>query len=108
MRGPSATEKLAAITLGLIAVISPLYIDRRRLFASEDDEDEDGFGFSALLPLLLMLFLIGAISATCFVDRRFMRFDPYWIHRVGGSSFGIVALLFVLGFVLKCKASFNS
>jgi len=105
MRGPSATEKLTAITLGLLAVISPLYIDRRGWFEPEEEEEEDGFGFSALLPVVLIL-LIAAINVTCFLDRRFVRFDPYWIHRVGGSSFGIVALLFVLGFVLKCKASF--
>jgi hypothetical protein len=47
-----------------------------------------------------------AINVACFVDRRVVRFDPYWIHRVGGSSCGLMATLLLLGFVLKCKASF--
>ncbi|ONK65368.1 uncharacterized protein A4U43_C07F36390 [Asparagus officinalis] len=105
MRAPSATEKFTALTLALLAVMSPLYIDRRPRF-DPDEEDEDG-SLSVLLPLVLIL-LIVAINVTCFFDRRFVRFDPYWIHRVGGSSFGIVALLFVLGFVLKFKASLRS
>jgi hypothetical protein len=34
-----------------------------------------------------------------------VRFDPYWIHRVWGSSGGLMLMLLLLGFVLKCKAS---
>ncbi|EMS64315.1 hypothetical protein TRIUR3_31688 [Triticum urartu] len=69
-------------------------------------EGEGGWGLllpAALwLPALLVV-LILAINVACFVDRRVVRFDPYWIHRVGGSSCGLMATLLLLGFVLKCK-----
>ncbi|XP_068476114.1 uncharacterized protein [Phaseolus vulgaris] len=97
----SSYERVAAISLVVLAVASPLYIDRRP--ESElDDEQSINLGF--LLPLLLFV-LILAIALSAFLDRNFTRFDRHWIHRVGGSSGGIVLILVVLFLVLKCKAS---
>ncbi|PKU76016.1 uncharacterized protein LOC110093312 [Dendrobium catenatum] len=104
MSRPTVTEKVFAISIVLLAMISPLYIGKK---AAEEDEDEENRSLSFWLPLLLIL-LISCISLTCFMDQRFLRFDPYWIHRVGGSSCGIFTFLLVLGFVLKCKASFGT
>ena len=98
----SSTEKLVCVVVAVLAVLSPLYIDRRP--AAESDDEEDGGGSALWLPALLVV-LILAINVTCFVDRRVVRFDPYWIHRVWGSSGGLMAMLLLLGFVLKCKAS---
>ncbi|XP_042478390.1 uncharacterized protein LOC122059584 [Macadamia integrifolia] len=98
-------ERLVAIVLALLAVLSPLYIDRKP--AAEVEEDEDGtisFVSWAWLPLLLVVLII-SINMSCYLDRRLKRFDPYWIHRVGGSPCGILALLMLLALVLKCKAS---
>ncbi|XP_003558683.1 uncharacterized protein LOC100839946 [Brachypodium distachyon] len=107
MGRPTSTEKLVCVVLAVLAVLSPLYIDREP--AEDEEDEEEGWGLllpSALwLPGLLMV-LILAINVACFVDRRVVRFDPYWIHRVGGSSCGLMATLLLLGFVLKCKASF--
>lgn len=107
MGRPSSTEKLVCVALAALTVLSPLYMDRE--FEAEEEEEEEGWGLllpSALwLPALLVV-LILAINVACFVDRRVVRFDPYWIHRVGGSSCGLMATLLLLGFVLKCKASF--
>ncbi|XP_043719519.1 uncharacterized protein LOC122667326 [Telopea speciosissima] len=101
-------ERVVAIVLALIAVLSPLYIDRKQAVELEEDEDGSGSTISfvswAWLPLLLVI-LIVAINMSCYLDRRFKRFDPYWIHRVGGSPCGILALLLLLALVLKCKAS---
>ena len=99
----SSTEKLVCVVVAVLAVLSPLYIDRRPAAESDDDED-DGGGSALWLPALLVV-LILAINVTCFMDRRVVRFDPYWIHRVWGSSGGLMAMLLLLGFVLKCKAS---
>ncbi|KAJ1298558.1 hypothetical protein BS78_01G462600 [Paspalum vaginatum] len=99
----SSTEKLVCFVLAVLAVLSPLYIDRRP--ASERDDDDDDEGGSALWLPALLVALILAINVTCFMDRRVIRFDPYWIHRVWGSSCGLMAMLLLLGFVLKCKAS---
>ncbi|KAJ0988470.1 hypothetical protein J5N97_006826 [Dioscorea zingiberensis] len=98
----SSSEKLVAIALGLLAVLSPLYIDRKP--PVDPEIDCEGGGLILWLPLVLILLVI-AINVTYFLDRRFMRFDPYWIHRVGGSSCGIVAILFVLILVLWLKSS---
>jgi hypothetical protein len=98
----SSTEKLAAVVLGILAVLSPLYIDRKPVH--EEDED-DGNGILTLWLPFLLLFLIVAINFSCLTDKGCMRFDPYWIHRVGGSSCGIIICLLFIGFVLKCKAS---
>ncbi|XP_008802449.1 uncharacterized protein LOC103716287 [Phoenix dactylifera] len=105
MRRTTYTEKLAAIALGLLAVLSPLYIDRK---PPVEPEYDDGYGSLAMWLPFVLIVLIVVINFTCFLDRRFTRFDPYWIHRVGGSSCGIIAILLVLGFVLKCKASLKS
>lgn len=99
----SSYERLVAIGLALLAVLSPLYIDRRTVDDSELDLQEP-ISFAAWLPLLLLV-LILAITLSLYLDRSFTRFDPYWIHRVGGSSSGIMITLMVLALVLKCKAS---
>ncbi|KAM3063088.1 hypothetical protein ACUV84_006054 [Puccinellia chinampoensis] len=107
MGRPSSTAKLVCVALAVLAVLSPLYIDREA--EAEEEEEEEGWGWGALPSALwlpaLMVVLIVAINVACFVDRRVVRFDPYWIHRVGGSSCGLMATLLLLGFVLKCKAS---
>ncbi|RLN16506.1 uncharacterized protein C2845_PM02G35830 [Panicum miliaceum] len=95
----TSTEKLVCVVVAVLAVLSPLYIDRRPAAESEDEE-EDGGGSALWLPALLVV-LILAINVTCFMDRRVVRFDPYWIHRVWGSSGGLMAMLLLLGFVLK-------
>ncbi|MCD9646217.1 hypothetical protein HAX54_035894 [Datura stramonium] len=92
---------LLAIGLSLVAILSPLYIDRRKLV--DPELEEQSLAISSYLPLL-MLFLIIAIAMSCYLDHSFTRFDPYWIYRVGGSSTGILILLLVLAFVLKFKA----
>jgi hypothetical protein len=98
----TSTEKLVCVVVAVLAVLSPLYIDRR---PEAERDDDDGAAASALwLPGLLAV-LILAINVTCFVNRRVVRFDPYWIHRVWGSSGGLMLMLLLLGFVLKCKAS---
>ncbi|KAL5210022.1 hypothetical protein ABZP36_005645 [Zizania latifolia] len=104
MGRPSSTERLACVVVAVLAVLSPLYIDRQP--AAESDEEEDGVLSSALWLPALLIVLVLAINVTCILDRRVVRFDPYWIHRVGGSSCGLMATLLLLGFVLKCKASF--
>ncbi|CAD5185673.1 unnamed protein product [Musa acuminata subsp. malaccensis] len=96
----SSTQRLVVITVGLLAVLSPLYVGRR----GRVEPDDDGGG-GALSLWLLLLLLVFVINLTCCADRRIMRFDPYWIHRFGGSSCGIIVLLLVLGVVLRCKAS---
>lgn len=100
----SSTEKLVCFVLAVLAVLSPLYIDRRPAAERDEEEDEDGGPSALWLPAVLVA-LILAINVTCFMDRRVVRFDPYWIHRVWGSSGGLLAMLLLLGFVLRCKAS---
>ncbi|GJN08906.1 hypothetical protein PR202_ga26866 [Eleusine coracana subsp. coracana] len=106
MERSSSTEKLVCVVVAVLAVLSPLYIDRRP--EKEIDDEEDGGATSALLLPGLLVVLILAINLTCFMDRPVVRFDPYWIHRVWGSSCGLMAMLLLLGFVLKCKASLYS
>ncbi|KAH7523882.1 uncharacterized protein LOC107420132 [Ziziphus jujuba] len=97
----SSFERLVAIGLGLLAVFSPLYINRKE----ESDPELDGaFSFDYWLPLFLLI-LIMAITVSLYLDRRLTRFDPYWIHRVGGSSGGIIAILMILAIILKCKSA---
>ncbi|XP_072988398.1 uncharacterized protein [Typha latifolia] len=104
-RTTTSTEKLTVIALGLLAVLSPLYIDRKPVV--EPDDDYQSWSLASWLPVLLILLII-VINFTCYLDGRFTRFDPYWIHRMGGSSCGIMVCLLILGLVLKCKASINS
>lgn len=95
-------ERLVVIGLALLAVISPLYIDRK--LESDEECEEEPFNLVSWLPLLLLM-LILAIVLSRYLDQSCSRFDPYWIHRVGGSSCGIVLILLVLVLVLKCKGS---
>ncbi|GLT85607.1 hypothetical protein SLE2022_037940 [Rubroshorea leprosula] len=99
----SSVERLVAIGLTILAVVSPLYVNRQAP-ADELDEDEQPGDLSSWLPLLLLV-LILAIFLSLYFDQSFSRFDPYSIHRVGGSSSGIILILLVLAFVLKFKAS---
>ncbi|XP_061374848.1 uncharacterized protein LOC133317065 [Gastrolobium bilobum] len=98
----SSYERVAVIGLVALAVASPLYIDRKSECDLEDDENFINVAVS--LPLLLFL-LISCIVLSTFLDQSFTRFDRYWIHRVIGSSGGIVVILTVLFLVLKCKSS---
>lgn len=99
----SSYEKLVALGLGLLAVVSPLYIDRKPVV---DPELEDQpINLASWVPLLLFV-LILATGLSLYLDRRFTRLDPYWIHRVGGSSSGIIVILVILAVVIKFKASY--
>ncbi|KAJ0030513.1 hypothetical protein Pint_13671 [Pistacia integerrima] len=98
----SSCERLVAISLTLLAVFSPLYINRRP--TSDLEIEDQPINLDSWLPLFLLL-LILAIALSLYLDQSFSRFDPYWIHRVGGSSGGIIIILLVLALVLKCKAS---
>ncbi|KAL0016650.1 hypothetical protein SO802_003719 [Lithocarpus litseifolius] len=95
-------ERLVVIGLALLAVLSPLYIDRK--LESDEEPEEEPFSLVSWLPLLLLV-LILAIVLSRYFDQSCSRFDPYWIHRVGGSSCGIILILLVLVLVLKCKGS---
>ncbi|KAL0887386.1 hypothetical protein Bca101_011369 [Brassica carinata] len=94
--------KFLAISLSVLAVLSPLYIDS----LSEEDEEpeEELFGFMFSLPVLL-LFLVLAIALSLYCDQSLTRFDPNWIHRLCGSFGGLLVILILLVFVLNCKAS---
>ncbi|VFQ60771.1 unnamed protein product [Cuscuta campestris] len=91
-----------AIALAVVAVLSPLYINREE---SEEEAGKEGAPFgNGFVQLFVLMGLVVAIALSCYFDRSFTRFDPYWIHRVGGSSTGILILLLVLASVLKLKA----
>ncbi|CAA2942135.1 uncharacterized protein LOC111379570 [Olea europaea subsp. europaea] len=94
--------KLLVIGFSILAILSPLYIDRRSIF--EPEIEEVPIFFSSCLSLLLLGLILG-IAFSCFLETGFAGFDPYWIHRVGGSSTGIIIVLVVLGLVLKFKSS---
>lgn len=100
-RSPSYDQRVVAICLALVAVVSPLYIDRIK--ETEPELDEEPVNISSYLPLLLLI-LIMAIAVSRYLDRSFITFDPNWIHRVCGSSSGIIILLLILAFVLKFKS----
>jgi hypothetical protein len=104
-RRSSSYSRLVAIGLALVAVVSPLYINRRT--ESDSELDEQLIDLVSWLPLLLLV-LILAIFLSSYLDRIFTRSDPYCIHRVGGSSAGIIVILIVLVLVLKCKSSVKS
>ncbi|KAA0064538.1 uncharacterized protein E5676_scaffold134G001720 [Cucumis melo var. makuwa] len=99
----SSYDRWLAVGLGLLAVVSPLYIDRRPSI-EELEEEESSIHLGFWLPALLII-LIFIIAGVLHLEQRCARFDPYWIHRVGGSSCGIFIILLLLAFVLKCKAS---
>ncbi|KAJ0987595.1 hypothetical protein J5N97_005951 [Dioscorea zingiberensis] len=95
---PSSTLRLAAVIFALLVIIRPSFNGGRRAPVLEH---EDGNGsLESWLPLLLVLVVLG-ISLTQVMDKRFLRFDPYWIHRVGGSSCGIAVLLVMLALILS-------
>ncbi|KAG8375762.1 hypothetical protein BUALT_Bualt10G0134000 [Buddleja alternifolia] len=101
-RFSSHDKRLLAIALAILAIVSPLYIDRWSI--PEPEIDEEPVYFSSYMPLLLLV-LMTAIAISGYLEHGFTRIDPYWIHRVGGSSTGIIFILIVLSLVLKCKAS---
>nr|GMD47573.1 uncharacterized protein LOC102598527 [Ipomoea batatas] len=94
----SSYRRVVAIGVTVVAVVSPLYIDREEAVYEEQTANV----FSVVQPFLLLALII-AIAMSGYFDRSFTRFDPYWIHRVGGSSTGILILLLVLALVLKFK-----
>ncbi|KAF5813459.1 hypothetical protein HanRHA438_Chr03g0109611 [Helianthus annuus] len=103
-RRHSSTQRLVAISLGLICVISPLFIDKKPQTLEELElEEQELLSISTCLVLVVLILIIVAVFS-CYLDHSLTRFDPYWIYRVGGSSGGIIALLVVLMFILKCKA----
>lgn len=95
----SSYERVFVIVFMVVAVVSPLYIDRR----ADLEDEEESISFASLLPLLLLV-LILAIAFSLYLDQSYTRFDMNWIHRVGGSSGGIIIILIILALVLKCKA----
>lgn len=95
-----------AIGLAILAVVSPIYIDRRPV-TSDSELEEEPVSLVPWLPFLLLV-LILAITLSGYLERGFIRSDPHWIHRVGGSSCGIIVILVLLVLVLKCKASGKS
>ncbi|KAL5702727.1 hypothetical protein ACHQM5_027959 [Ranunculus cassubicifolius] len=100
----TSNEKLVAMGLGLLAVISPLIIDRKPLTEPEDEDDELLLvSLTSWLPILLVLLLI-AITVSCFLGKSLSYSDPYCIHRIGGSSCGILFILGILLFILRCKS----
>ncbi|GAB4854542.1 hypothetical protein Ancab_023123 [Ancistrocladus abbreviatus] len=97
----SSYARPVAILLTLLAVVSPLYIDRwKKVVDGELDSEELPINFDLFLPLLLLVLII-AITFSCFKDQSITRFDLYWIHRVGGSSGGLLVLLTLLVMVLS-------
>ncbi|KAL6965726.1 hypothetical protein U1Q18_036780 [Sarracenia purpurea var. burkii] len=106
-------ERIVAIGLGLLAVVSPLYVDRRSMAVGMEAELEEQQGMMIInakyvswcLPLMVLLGLMVAITLSRYLDQSFSRFDPSWIHRLGGSSLGILIILLLLALILKCKAS---
>ncbi|KAL4334510.1 hypothetical protein GQ457_07G045390 [Hibiscus cannabinus] len=98
----SSYERLVAIGLIVLGVLSPIYMNKGTV--SELEPDEQPVSLGSWLPLLLFM-LILAIALSLYCDGSFTSFDPNWIHRVGGSSAGILLVLLVLTVVLKCKTS---
>lgn len=98
----SSYERVAAISLVVLAVASPLFMDRKS--ESEVEDDEEPISIAFWFPLLLFV-LVLVIALSAFLDRSFTRFDRNWIYRVGGSSGGIVFILVLFFLVLKFKAS---
>lgn len=99
-RSPTYDQRVVAICLALVAVVSPLYIDRIK--ESEPELDDEPISVSSYLPVLLLL-LIMSIAVSRYLDRSISGFDANWIHRVCGSSPGIIILLLILSMVLKFK-----
>ncbi|GAB2222981.1 hypothetical protein Droror1_Dr00017114 [Drosera rotundifolia] len=102
----SSYNKPAAIVLTFLAILSPIYIDRRRVPVDPYSEEQP-LNFAILQPLFLLV-LTTAVALSCYIDHGSTRFDPYWIHRFGGSPSGIFLLLALLVLILRCKASVNN
>ncbi|XP_052210375.1 uncharacterized protein LOC127813456 [Diospyros lotus] len=101
----SSYEKLVAVGLAILAVASPLYIDRRRAADKEEEEEQVGIiNLASCFPIVLVVLMLAICLSRC-LERSLARFDPGWIFRVGGSSVGIILLLTLLAFILKCKSS---
>ncbi|XP_058783099.1 uncharacterized protein LOC131657752 [Vicia villosa] len=100
----SLYEKLATIGLVVLAVASPLYMERKPESDSDLEDEEQPINISVWLPLLLLL-LILCIALSAYLDQSFAVFDRYWIHRVCGSSGGIFVTITVLILILKWKSS---
>ncbi|XP_010535752.1 PREDICTED: uncharacterized protein LOC104810956 [Tarenaya hassleriana] len=97
----TSSRKFLAISLTVLAVLSPLYIDS---LSEEDPEpEEEPLSFMFWLPLLLFL-LVLAIVLSLYFDQSLTRFDHYWIHRLCGSFGGLLVILILLAFILKCKS----
>ncbi|XP_071740581.1 uncharacterized protein [Rutidosis leptorrhynchoides] len=98
-RKHSSSEKLLAISLGIIGVISPLFVDKKpQNFEGFKLEEQHFLSISTYLVIASFVLIIVA-AFSCYSDQSLTRFDPYWIYRVGGSSGGIIALLLLLTFV---------
>ncbi|CAN1120756.1 hypothetical protein LINPERHAP2_LOCUS392 [Linum perenne] len=95
----SSQERLLVVCFCLLALISPLYVNRGE--DQELEEDAEPFSFLSLLPLFLIL-LTFAIAFSLYLDTNF---DHYWIYRFGGSSGGIFTILLLLALILKCRES---
>lgn len=100
----SIYERLATIGLVVLAVASPLYMERKPESDNDLEDDEQPINVSVWLPLLLFL-LIMCIALSAYLDQSFAVFDRYWIHRVCGSSGGIFLTITVLILILKWKSS---
>ncbi|AES59189.1 transmembrane protein, putative [Medicago truncatula] len=87
----SSFERVAAISLVVLAVASPLYIDHRS--ESELEDDEQPISVTLWLPMLLFV-LVLVISLSAFLDKSFTRFDRNWIHRVGVLLVVLFSFLF--------------
>ncbi|XP_051151581.1 uncharacterized protein LOC127265688 [Andrographis paniculata] len=110
-------KRFFAIALAIVAVLSPLYVNNNNNKPGPDAEEDlhpDIGGdhsiyyytcSSSYLPLLLLILII-AIAISGYLERGGLnRLDPYWIHRLVGSSVGIVFVLIILTLVLNCKAA---
>ncbi|KAK2645015.1 hypothetical protein Ddye_020210 [Dipteronia dyeriana] len=64
----SSCERLVAIVLTVVAVFSPLYIDRK--LDSDWEDDEQSINLVSWLPLLLLV-LILAIALSLFLDQSY-------------------------------------
>ncbi|KAK6118334.1 hypothetical protein DH2020_047905 [Rehmannia glutinosa] len=82
-RFTSYDQRILAIGFAILAVLSPLYVDRRS--SPELELDEEPIDFSSYLPLLLLI-LITTIAISGYLERGFTAFDPYWIHRAHETS----------------------
>ncbi|CAI9095955.1 OLC1v1032002C1 [Oldenlandia corymbosa var. corymbosa] len=115
-RSSSYDRRVVAICLALVAVVSPVYVDRMKMANEVVELEYEPAGilcsiisaFSYLLLPLSLLMLIVSISMSRYLvddERSVSRFDPNWIHRVCSSSTGIIVLLLILSMVLRFKYS---